>query len=78
MFEACKSEQQTPLREETATWNPTTLYSSSYILALLPAVLKIKQLNAAFLSLLSFRLFLSHSLQGPQFAESLKSLLKDV
>lgn len=57
MFEACKSEQQTPLREETATWNPTTLYPSSHILALLPAVLEIKQHNAAaLLSSLPFSL----------------------
>lgn len=54
MFEACKSEQRTPLREETATWNPTTLSPSSHILPLLPAVLEIKQHNAALLSSLSF------------------------
>eukprot|EP00069_Balaena_mysticetus_P014775 bmy_08849T0 len=26
MFEVCKSEQRAQLREETATWNPTTLH----------------------------------------------------
>ncbi|TEA32051.1 hypothetical protein DBR06_SOUSAS25810013, partial [Sousa chinensis] len=25
-FEVCKSEQRAQLREETATWNPTTLH----------------------------------------------------
>lgn len=46
MFEACKSEQQTPLREETAAWSPAALRPSSHILPLLPAVLEIKQHKA--------------------------------